>query len=161
MAARGGRRQGKVGLVVDNQRGMSAGVEAFIERARTLQDDDRLALAEARAAIDETFHVGAWRAANEIAAGRAEDYLEAWVRMGPAFIPERLEKLVQMGSEANPTEVARWQQVARLARVGLEDALLALLVADRMRPPDLRELYGPWKAMLDAAHERTSGEPAS
>jgi hypothetical protein len=40
----------------------------------------------------------------------------------------------------------------------LEDALLALVAADSIRPPDLRELYGPWKTMLTAGHERRTAE---
>jgi hypothetical protein len=149
------------GLIVDSQRATSKGVAAFIERARALGDDDRLALADARAAIDETFHVGAWKAVNEIVAERAPAYVEARVRIGSAYLPKRLEELVQMGSQADRTEVARWQGVARLVRAGLDDALLALIAADLIRPPDLRELLGPWKAMLDAAHERRNGGNAS
>jgi len=148
---------GGVGLIVDDQRATSKGLEAFIERARALGDDDRRALAEARAAIDETFHVGAWKAVNEIVAERAAAYVEARVRIGASYVPTRLEELVQMGSQADPTEVVRWQGVARLVRAGLDDALLALVAVDLIRPPDLRELLRPWKAMLDAAHERGNG----
>lgn len=146
---------------MDSQRAISKGVEAFIERARALGDDDRLALADARAAIDETFHVGAWKAVNEIVVERAPAYVEARVRIGSAYLPKRLEELVRMGSRADPTEVARWQDVARLVRAGLDDALLALITADLIRPPDLRELLGPWKAMLDVAHEKRNAENAS
>lgn len=135
------------------EHGTWAGVERLIERARALTDHDRVALADARAAVDETFHVGAWRAANEILVERAQDYLAARVRIGSAFIPERLEELVERGSAGDP-EVERWQRVARLAQAAVDDALLALLGADTMRPPDLRELLGPWQAMQAAAHER-------
>lgn len=127
-------------------------VEGFIEQARGLRDEDRWALARARGAIDETFHAGAWRAANEIAARRADAYFEAWIRIGSAFIPDGLKELVNRGTEADPAEMAEWQGVARLARAGIDDALLALLGADTIRPPDMREMYGPWKAMLAAAH---------
>lgn len=143
---------------MERGRGTAAGVEAFVEQARTLRDEDRLALAEARAAIDETFHAGAWRAANEVVAQRGQEYLEAWVRVGAAFVPERLEGLVQKASgAADAAEVARWQEVARLARVAMEDALMAFVGADLLRPPDLRALCGPWKAMLESAHERARG----
>lgn len=140
-------------------RATSAGVEAFVERARTLDDDDRLALADARAAVDETFHAGAWRAANEIVAERAQEYLQAWVRIGAAFVPACLEPLVRASSAADDPDVARWQQVARLARAAMEDALLAFVAADLLRPPDLRELCGSWKAMLADAHRRAQAAP--
>lgn len=137
-----------------------AAVDALLERARSLDDDDRLALAEARGALDETFHVGAWRAAMGIVADRAEEYFRAWIRIGSAFLPERLEELIQMGVDADPSEIERWREIARLTRVGIDDALLCTLALDRIRPPDLRELYAPWKAMLTAAHERASGQAA-
>ncbi|MFW6203855.1 MAG: hypothetical protein ACOC96_02720 [Actinomycetota bacterium] len=127
--------------------------EALINRARRLSDEDRLCLAEARAALDETFHAGAWNAANEIAAQRSRDHRYAWVRIGAAFIPDRLDELVRTGTADDRAEVAKWQDVARRARLAIDDALLALAAADLLRPPDLRELYGPWKAMLEAAHE--------
>lgn len=138
---------------------LSANVETFIERARRLTDEDRLRLADARAAIDETFHAGAWKAANDIAVQHARDYQHALVSIGAAFVPDRLEELVQAGTAADRADVARWQEVARHARLAIEDALLALAAADLLRPPDLRELYGPWKAMLEAAHEQTTPRP--
>jgi hypothetical protein len=140
-------------------RAPSASMEAFIERALRLTDEDRLRLAEARAAIDETFHAGAWQAANEIVAQHARDYRDARVRIGAAFVPARLEELVQTGTAADRAEAARWQEVARQARLAIEDALLALVTVDLLRPPDIRELYGPWNAMLEAAHEQTTPRP--
>lgn len=134
-------------------------LEALTRRARALTDADRLALAEARAAVDETFHVGAWKAANEIAVERAGDYMTAWMRLGPVFIPERLDALVQQGAASDPDELARWQEVARLTRIAIDDVLLAEVAADLMRPPDLRELYRPWQAMLAAAASREPAEP--
>lgn len=129
-----------------------ARVEAFIERARALTDDDRQHLATAREAIDETFHAGAWRAAIDVVVQHGRDLQGPWVRIGAAFIPARLDDLVQTGARADRAELERWQQVAKLARLAMEDALLALTAADLLRPPDLRELYAPWKAMLEAAH---------
>ncbi|HEX6197589.1 MAG TPA: hypothetical protein VFZ37_16855 [Jiangellaceae bacterium] len=140
-------------------RTLSATLETFIERSRRLTDEDRLRLAEARAAIDETFHAGAWKAANDIVVQRAWEYRHALVNIGAAFVPGRLEELVQAGTAADRTDVGRWQDVARHARLAIEDALLALVAADLLRPPDLRELYGPWKAMLEAAHEQTTPRP--
>lgn len=142
-----------------NTPALAAGVETFVERARQLTDDDRVRLAEARAAIDETFHAGAWKAANDTAAQHERDYLPALVKIGAAYIPGRLEELVQTGTAADHTDVARWQEVARHARLAIEDALIALVTADLLRPPDLRELFGPWKAMLEAAHEDPAPRP--
>ncbi len=132
----------------------SASIETFIERARRLTDEDRVRLAEAREASDETFRSGAWKAATEILAQHGRSYHDAWVRIGPAFVPEQLEKLMQVGDDH--AEIARWQHVARLARMGMDDALLALASADILRPPDLRELYRPWKTMLEGATERST-----
>lgn len=132
------------------------GLSAFVDRARALQDEDRLALADARRAIDETFHAGAWKAAIAIASERAGAYLDARLRIGSAYLPDRLHELVERGSQADPAELARWQEVARLARAGIDDALLAQVGVDRIRPPDLRLLNGPWRVMLEAAHERSS-----
>jgi hypothetical protein len=142
-------------VVVDDKEPFPPGVEAFIEEVRALGDEDRQALAQARRAIDETVHVGARRAADEMVAERAGTYVEAWIRIGSAFIPERLKELAERGSDADRREVAGWQDVARLARAAIDDALLALLTLDTIPPPDIRELYGPWKAMLAAAYERT------
>jgi hypothetical protein len=129
-------------------------VEAFVERALSLDDEDREALAAARGALDETFHLGAWRSANEIVGRDPAPYLELRQRIGSAFLPRRLGELVDLGSEADPGEVARWVEIGRLARLALDDVLMGLLAADSIRPPDLRELHAPWKAMLAAAHDR-------
>lgn len=132
----------------------SASINTFIERARRLTDQDRQRLAAERAASDETFRAGAWKAATEILAQHGRSYHAVWISIGAAYIPERLESLVQAG--ADHAEIARWQEVARLARMGMEDALLALTAADTLRPPDLRELYRPWMAMLECATEQAA-----
>jgi len=131
-------------------------VDAFVERALSLDDDDREALAAARGAIDEAFHLGAWRSANEIVARDPGAYLDLRQRIASACLPRRLGELVDLGAEADPSEVARWEEVARLARAAVDDALMGLLAAESIPPPDLRELYAPWKAMLAAAHRRSS-----
>jgi hypothetical protein len=150
--------EGRWEVLVDELGPYPPRLETFIEQARALEDEDRSALAEARGAIDETFHIGAWRAANEAVAGRAGLYMEARQRIGSACIPRRLEELVRMGFRAEPSEVTEWQGIARLARAGLDDALLALLAADTIPPTALRELYGPWRTMLTAAHQRRTAE---
>lgn len=132
-------------------------LETFVERALSLDDEDREVLAATRGALDEAFHLGPWRSANEIVGRDPRAYMELRQRIGSAFLPRRLGELVDLGAEADPSEVARWVGIARLARVALDDALMALLAADSIPPPALRELYAPWKAMLAAAHRR---EPA-
>ncbi|MGH2545469.1 MAG: hypothetical protein ACRDHJ_01160 [Actinomycetota bacterium] len=129
-------------------------LETFVERALSLDDEDREVLASARGALDEAFHLGAWRSANEIVGRDPRAYMELRQRIASAFLPRRLGELVDLGAEADPSEVARWVGIARLARVALDDALMGLLAADSIPPPGMRELYAPWKAMLAAAHER-------
>jgi hypothetical protein len=141
---------------MDDPKPLAKHMNDFVERALSLDDVDREALAAARGAMDEAFHLGAWRSANEIVARDPGAYLELRQRIASAFLPRRLGELVDLGAEADPTKVARWEDVARLARVALDDALMGLLAADSIPPPDLRELHAPWKAMLAAAHRRRS-----
>ena len=129
-----------------------AGLDAFVEQARALRDEDRLALAEVRRAGNEFVRAGAWSAALELLPERASAYVSCWARIGPAFVPERLEELLRTDSGADAREIAEWQEVARLARIAVDEALLALLLSDTMMPPDVRELYHPWRTMLEAAH---------
>lgn len=138
--------------MADREAVASAGVEAFVEQARALRDEDRLVLSEARRAGDETVKAAAWRAALDLLPERAAAYVSCWARVGPAFVPEQLEELLLGRSGAHPAEIAEWQEVARLTRVAIDEALLALLLSDTMMPPDVRELYHPWRAMLEASH---------
>ena len=129
-----------------------AGLEGFVEQARARRDEDRLALAGARRAGNEVVRAGAWNAAVELLPERAAAYVSCWARIGPVFVPERLEELLRTGSGADAREIAEWQEVARLTRIAVDEALLALLLSDAMMPPDVRELYHPWRTMLEAAH---------
>jgi hypothetical protein len=124
-------------------------IDALVERARSMSDDDRFRLASARAEIDESFHAGAWRAASEMLPIRAEMYALAWQRIGPAFVPGRLLEIVDMGDRADPEELVEWQEIARLVRLGIDDELLALLTSDLIPPPHLRQLHRSWAAMDD------------
>jgi len=133
-------------------------VDSLIARARSLDDVDLQVLAEARAGIDETFHRGAWRAALEALSTGSSVYAEAWTKIGDAYVPRRLEELAQRGGGADRGDLVAWQQVARLARLAIDDALLALLTADTIPPPHRRELMLAWQAMLRAAHDRTGAE---
>jgi hypothetical protein len=140
----------------DRAGAIPAGLEAFVEQARALRDEDRLALAEARRAGNESVRAAAWTAAVDLLAERADSYVSCWARVGAAFVPERLEELLRTDSGADAREIAEWQEVARLTRIAIDEALLALLLSDAMMPPDVRELYHPWRIMLEAAHAARS-----
>jgi len=126
--------------------GLPRNVEELIDRARALSDDERRAIATARGERDETFRVGAWRAALAAMGERSDLYVAAWSGIGSAYVPERLGELVNLGSRADASEVAEWQGVARLVRLAIDEALLALLTSDTIPPPHLRELIAPWRA---------------
>ena len=132
-------------------------IDALVGRARALTDDDRARLAAARGAIDESFHAGAWRAASEMLPIRAEMYASAWQQIGPAFVPDQLLEIVEMGDRADPEELLEWQEVARLVRLGIDDELLALLTSDLIPPPHLRQLHRSWAAMVDQSHPPEDG----
>lgn len=142
---------------VNERRALAKPVEDFVRRALALDDDDLSALAAARGDLDEAFHLGAWRSANEIVARDPQPYIELRHRLADVSVPRRLVELTDLGAGADPEELARWMDVARLARIAVDDALMGLLGADSIPPPDLRELFAPWKAMLFAAHRRTAG----
>ena len=134
---------------MDGEADIPAGLEAFAEQARALSDEHRRALAEARRAGNESVKAAAWSAALDLLPARAVAYVSCWARIGPAFVPERLEELLLTGTDTH--EIAEWQEVARLARIAVDEALLALLLSDTLLPPDVRELYHPWRTMLEAA----------
>jgi hypothetical protein len=136
--------------------GASTHLDAFIEAARGLRDEDRVVLANERRRLNEVVRAASWKAANEVLGRRGAEYSEAWIRMGPAFVPDRLEELHGEGSGSDPAEIEAWQDVARLARIAMDEALVALLTADTIPPPDIRELLHPWKQMQAAAYERGS-----
>ena len=128
-----------------------ARIEAFVQQARALRDEGRRALADARRSGSEVVRAGAWRAAVEMLPERAETYLATWAAIGTAFVPKRLEELLVIGADHDA--IAEWQDVARLVRIALDEALVALLLSDTILPPHTRELYDPWRRMLEAAHE--------
>jgi hypothetical protein len=132
-----------------------ASVETFLEQAQALRDEDRRALAEARRAGSEVVRAAAWKAAVEMLPERASAYVSGWAAIGTSFVPERLEELLLEGADA--AEIAEWQEVARLVRIALDEALVALLLSDTILPPHTRELYDPWRRMLEAAHASRDG----
>jgi hypothetical protein len=117
-------------------------VQGFLDRALALTDDQRLAVADARRAVDEAFHETALLAAAEALAGRGETYAHARRELARAHVPERLDG-------AADDDRARWQDVARLAQLAIDDALLAILTNDQLHPDHLRELYRSFKAAAE------------
>jgi hypothetical protein len=132
-------------------------IDALVEQARGLTDDDRRHLAAARADIDESFHADAWRAASEMLPLRAELYASAWQRIGPVFVPDRLVELIDMGELADAAEVEEWQAVARMVRLSIDDELIARLTSDSIPPPHLRELHMAWRRMLEETQLPAAG----
>lgn len=90
--------------------------------------------------MDEAFHEAALQSATESLVGRAETYVRARSQLARAHVPECLD-----GSSAD-AERARWQDVARLVQLALDDALLAVVTSDELHPNHARELYRSFKA---------------
>jgi hypothetical protein len=116
-------------------------VQGFLKRVLELGDDQRLAVAEARRAVNEAFHETALRAAAEALAGRGEAYARARRALARAHVPECLD-----GSPGDEADRAGWQDVARLVQLAIDDALLAVLTSDALHPNHSRELYRSFKA---------------
>ena len=121
-------------------------VDAFVARVRSLTDDDRIAIANARGAVDEAFHERALRAGAEALASRAEDYVRARRVLARVHVPEALETSGVLASE----ERARWNEVARLVQLAIDDGLIAILGSHELHPNHLRELYRSLSAASDS-----------
>jgi hypothetical protein len=108
-------------------------VEEFLARVRALTDEERLAVAAERRAVDESFHEKAVTAGLEALADRGDAYVRARRAVAGAHVPERIEQ--DQG------------EVARLVQLAIDDALLAMVGRDLLHPNHLRELYRPWRAL--------------
>lgn len=133
-----------------------AAVAEFVDCVRRLEDEGRLAVAEARKAVDETFHEKALRAASEALPGRGEAYARARRRVAGAHVPDRL------ASDDAPRrdEAARWSEVARLVQLAIDETLVAFVASDHLHPNHLRELCRPWKALIAEAAPVTPAKRA-
>jgi hypothetical protein len=120
--------------------GVTPAVEAFVERARGLSDDELRAVADARDRVDEAFHAAALRAASEALRGRGHDYVRARNRLSAAHVPAA-------AGDAVGEDRAEWQRVSRLAQLAIDDALLALVTSDVIHPKHVRELYRSFGAL--------------
>lgn len=116
-----------------------APVEAFLSRVAGLTDDERAAVAAARASVDEAFHEKALAAAADALVGRGEEYALARRQVSGAHLPERLA--------AGPPDRDRWTEISRLVQLAIDEALAGLLVSDLLHPNNLRELHRPWRAL--------------
>jgi hypothetical protein len=120
----------------------AASVEDLLARVTRLTDEDRARVAEARKAVDESFHADSLAAASELLVGRGEAYARARSAVAAAHLPAVLD---DEGLE--PDERARWGEIARLVEAALDDALLAFLTNDVLHPNHARELYRSLKAI--------------
>ena len=128
-------------ISADGQTEVSAGpagaaVRTFVARVRALTDADRVTLADARRALDESFREQALRSAAELLVGRAEAYALARRDVAGAHLPEELDG-----------EPERRDEVARLVELAIDEALGGIVVQERLHPKHLRELYRPWRAL--------------
>ena len=108
-------------------------VDVFVARVLELTDDERRVIADARAAVDESFHRSALLAAAEQLVGHGEEYLRARRAVALAHVPDALEG-------APPSELEALNRVARGAQLAIDDGLLAVLARDTLHPKHLREL---------------------
>ena len=114
--------------------GLTPAVEAFVERARSLSDNELRSVADARDRVDEAFHAAALRAAAEELSNRGPAYALARSRLSGAHVSAAAD-------DAVGAERSEWQRVSRLAQLAIDDALLALLTGDVIHPKHVRELY--------------------
>lgn len=110
----------------------------FVARARRLSDGDRVAIAAARAEVDEEFHEQALRAAAEALVGRGDAYARARAELARAHLPDGIAD-----------EPERLAPVARLAQLAIDEMLLAAVTSDVLHPKHLRQLSRAWMALPD------------
>ena len=87
------------------------------------------------------FHEKAVRAGIEAAARYPDLYLDARARVASAHLPSGLEEAAPDGD---------LEDVARLAQLAIDDALLGTVGQLTLHPNNLRELFGPWAAASEA-----------
>lgn len=127
-------------------------VDAFVERALALTDEERLAIAEVRRGVPEGFHVSALRAAASWLPGRADLYARARNALAKAHVPFRL---LDEDDEPSGAERERLDEVARLVQLAIDDMLLCLIASDVLHPDHLRELSRPWSLLAPYAAAST------
>ena len=114
-------------------------LEQFVDRALALDDDRRDAVARRRAAIDEAAYETSLRAGAEALVDWSERYLNARRTLAAAHVPDALER-----DDLSPEERARWNDVARLVRLAIDEMLVALAGNEVLHPNHLRALTAAW-----------------
>jgi hypothetical protein len=117
---------------VDEPSDLSGSVDALVARVRALGDEELVAIANARRAVDEDFHERALVAGIEALVGRGEEYVHARRSLANAHLLE--------------TTDAKGDEIARLVQLAIDDALIAVLTSNAIHPNHLRELYRSLKA---------------
>jgi hypothetical protein len=121
---------------------LSPAVAAFVARVNRLTDDERRAIADARASVDESFHRSALRAAAEQLVGHGEEYARARSALATAHVPDH--------ESTCPDEAAATNAQARQVQLAIDDGLLALRTRDTLHPKHLRELTRSLAVLSDA-----------
>lgn len=114
---------------------MYAAVDSFVERVRSLTDEERRVVAERRRGLDEAFREKALRAAAEAIPPHEAVYVRARARVAGAHVPTRLEEGVRDDE---------WTEISRLVQLAVDEGLLAMVAQRTVHPNHLRELIAPW-----------------
>jgi chromosome condensin MukBEF complex kleisin-like MukF subunit len=122
--------------------GLSRAVHDFVARVLALTDDERRAIADARAFVDESFHRSALLAAAEQLVSGSDEYARARTAVAVSHVPAALE-------HASPDELEELNRVARHVQLAIDDGLLAVLTRDTLHPKHLRELNRSLGAAFD------------
>ena len=111
-------------------------VRGFVARVRSLTDEDRIVLADARGALDESFREQALRSAAELLVHHGETYALARRDVAGAHVPEALDD-----------DPERRDEITRLVGLAIDELLVGLVTQERLHPKHLRELHRPWRAL--------------
>lgn len=119
------------------QNGLDAVVESFVQRVRSLNDDERRVVAARRRELDEALREKSLRAGAESLSPHADLYVRARARVANAHLPTRLEEGVADGE---------WVEISRLVQLAVDEGLIAMVGQETLHPNHLRELIAPWPA---------------
>ena len=122
------------------QNGPHAAVESFVQRVRSLTDEQRRVVAARRSRIDEALREKALRAGAEALPPHADLYVRARAQVAAAHLPTHLE-------DGEPD--AEWVEVSRLVQLSIDEGLVAVVGSGTLHPNHLRELIAPWPAELE------------
>lgn len=112
-----------------------AAVESFVERVRSLTDDERRVVAARRRGLDEAFREKAVRGGIEASARHPELWAQARMQVAGAHLPDALEEA---------TLEPEWSEISRLVQLAIDEGLLAFVGQGTLHPDHLRELIAAW-----------------